>query len=323
MTLVLSIADYHKLSQAELIVQNGSFDKFDITRRFPTLFGEGYCRFIELRDGISLDICDFQLHKSRVTEIPDLEHPLDFRFFALRDCQSQKIKIGTGEYVLSGSGMSSEGISVDRESLRTVVVGIQIIPEVFCSFARDTSGELPPELQHLVRRSEQKLYERSGTQTPAMQVAVQQILQCPYQGLTKQMYLESKIWELAALVVDQEIQINQGGLEMSTLRPSEVDCIYHAKEILLKHLDNPPSLMALARRVGLNDRKLKQGFRIVFGTTVFGLLHDYRMELAHKLLVEGNMSVTQVAQTVGYASLGSFSSAFRKKFGTSPKSCHR
>ncbi|MHC5731764.1 MAG: helix-turn-helix transcriptional regulator, partial [Nostoc sp.] len=108
------------------------------------------------------------------------------------------------------------------------------------------------------------------------------------------MYLESKVWELVALIIQQEIQIHQGSLEIYALRASEVDCVYHAKEILLKHHDNPPSLIQLARQVGLNDRKLKQGFRQVFGTTVFGYLHQYRMELAHKLLIQGNMNITEV-----------------------------
>ncbi|MDF5721948.1 MAG: AraC family transcriptional regulator, partial [Rhizonema sp. PD37] len=96
----------------------------------------------------------------------------------------------------------------------------------------------------------------------------------------------------------------------------------YAREILLKNLDNPPSLIQLARQVGLNDRKLKLGFRYCFGTTVFGYLHDYRMELAHKLLIEKNMNVTQVARKVGYASLSSFHHAFRKKFAVNPKSFH-
>ncbi|MEH2180273.1 helix-turn-helix transcriptional regulator [Nostoc sp.] len=194
---------------------------------------------------------------------------------------------------------------------------------MFRSFAGDASGELSKELRHLVKRSDQSTYERYGTQTPVMQVVLQQILQCPYQGVTKRVYLESKVWELTALVIEQETQIFQGFLEVYPLRPSEIDCVYHAKEILLKNHDNPPSLIQLARQVGLNDRKLKLGFRSVFGTTVFGYLHNYRMELAHNLLIQGHMNITEVAQKVGYASLPSFSNAFRKKFGITPKSCHR
>ena len=56
-----------------------------------------------------------------------------------------------------------------------------------------------------------------------------------------------------------------------------------------------------------------------FGTTAFGYLHEYHMEQARLLLTDTQMSVTQVAHNVGYASLPSFSAAFRKKLGICPR----
>ncbi|MEO0968088.1 MAG: helix-turn-helix transcriptional regulator, partial [Cyanobacteria bacterium J06639_18] len=52
--------------------------------------------------------------------------------------------------------------------------------------------------------------------------------------------------------------------------------------------------------------------------TVFGCLHEYRMETAKKLLEVKKSNINQIAHSVGYASETSFSSAFRKKFGVSP-----
>ena len=321
MTLILSLADYAKqLYQAELIQQNNCTDDFDITRRHP--FGSGYRREIWLRDCISLEIYNYQLKKSIAVEYIDRQHWIEFQFYILIDSPSKNLNFSTGEYFLSGSGMAPEHIYSPEKFLQEVEISVHIKPEAFRAFAGDTSGELPKELQHLIRRSDQLTYERYGIQTFAMQLAVQQILQCPYQGITKRMYLETKVWELMTLLIEQEIQINQGEVNNSVVKPSDVECIYYAREILLKHLDNPPSLIQLARQVGLNDRKLKQGFRQVFGTTVFGYLHDYRMEQAHKLLIERNMNVTQVARKVGYASLSSFNHAFRKKFAVNPKSFH-
>ena len=69
--------------------------------------------------------------------------------------------------------------------------------------------------------------------------------------------------------------------------PAIVCRIHQAKDILIRQIDNPPSLLSLARQVGINDFKLKQGFRQVFGTTVFGYLHSHRMERAAQLL-QGN-----------------------------------
>ncbi|MEH2177626.1 helix-turn-helix domain-containing protein [Nostoc sp.] len=321
MTLILPQADYLKiLYQAEIIQNNDISENFDITRKYQ--FGEGYWRQIQLRDSISLDISNYQQPKSLILKLQERKHPLEFIFFILVDSQFKNLEFKTGEYFLSGSGMASE-CAVFEPSARVIEVAIHIHPKVFHSFAENTSGKLPKELQHLIRRWDQPTYERYGTQTSAMLLAVQQILQCPYQGFTKQIYLEGKVWELVAMVVEQEMQINQGYFQINKLKPSDIDRIYNVREILLKHLDNPPSLIELARQVGLNDCTMKQGFKQVFGTTVFGYLHNCRMQLAYKLLIERNMNVTEVARTVGYASLPSFSNAFRKKFGISPKSCQR
>jgi AraC-like DNA-binding protein len=70
--------------------------------------------------------------------------------------------------------------------------------------------------------------------------------------------------------------------------------------------------------VQLNNRKLKQGFRQVFDNTVFGYLHDYRLEKACQLLIEDRMNIAEVSYAVGFANRGYFAAAFRKKFGINP-----
>lgn len=157
----------------------------------------------------------------------------------------------------------------------------------------------------------------------AMQTPIQQILNCPYQGLIKHLYIESKAIELIALHLEELSPEDENRLQSSALSKETIDQIYHAKEILLSHFHSPPSLMQLARQVGLNDCTLKRGFRQVFGTTAFGCLHQYRMEQAHLLLQGGELSVTKVSEAVGYASLGSFNTAFKKRFGLNPSAIKR
>jgi AraC-like DNA-binding protein len=89
---------------------------------------------------------------------------------------------------------------------------------------------------------------------------------------------------------------------------------------LLNHVANPPTLLELAHQVGLNDRKLKQGFRSVFGTTVFGYLRHYQMQQAKQLLLMPGTTIASVAQAVGYRNPEAFSVAFRRTFDITPKS---
>ncbi|GAB4341955.1 MAG: hypothetical protein OHK0047_33800 [Leptolyngbyaceae cyanobacterium] len=105
------------------------------------------------------------------------------------------------------------------------------------------------------------------------------------------------------------------------IRSSDLERLYQAQAILRQDLENPPSLLELAKQVGLNDYKLKSGFRQIFGTTVFGYLHQQRMQRAYELLTSSDLKVTEVASQVGYTSLSAFSTAFKKSFGISPSHC--
>lgn len=125
--------------------------------------------------------------------------------------------------------------------------------------------------------------------------------------------------ELMALILEDEIEAQEGKQTDFQLKPDDIERVHYAKEILHANFDNPPSTAQLARQVGLNECTLKRGFRACFNTSIFGYLRQYRMEQAKILLMEGRMNVHQAAQAVGYASQSSFASVFRKTFGVNPK----
>ena len=91
-----------------------------------------------------------------------------------------------------------------------------------------------------------------------------------------------------------------------------------AKDYLLKSMAMPPSLPELARIAGINEFKLKHGFKALFGETVFGYLAKARLELAKRALEKGNQTATEIAFELGFSSLPHFSAAFKKQFGFSP-----
>ena len=111
-----------------------------------------------------------------------------------------------------------------------------------------------------------------GQTTPEMQIILHQIVNCPFQGLIKEIYLQTKCLELMALKLEPDTAGERELMRSRILRGDDINRIYHARAILISDFDNPPSLLELARQVGLNDYKLKIGFRQVFNTTVFGYL---------------------------------------------------
>jgi len=107
------------------------------------------------------------------------------------------------------------------------------------------------------------------------------------------------------------------------LSGNDLSKLHAARDIITENIQHPPSLMELARMVGINDFKLKAGFKIEFSNTVFGYLNDLRLDMAKKDLLQKNKSITEIAYDTGYSSLSHFSNAFKKRYGVSPISAQR
>ncbi|MEH2179287.1 TonB-dependent receptor domain-containing protein [Nostoc sp.] len=162
----------------------------------------------------------------------------------------------------------------------TQCISIYWYPDLLESF-QGSFEELPVLLQQLRENSiKQPFHQPLGVTTPAMRLVLKQILQCPLRETLRLMYLEAKVLELLALQIAQWEENHQVLRRSLHFRPDEIECLHHAKAILNQTLDNPPSLLNLAKEIGLNDFKLKRGFREVFGTTVLGYVQFLRLEQA-------------------------------------------
>ncbi len=99
---------------------------------------------------------------------------------------------------------------------------------------------------------------------------------------------------------------------------SERDKIQDAKNIIDQNLETPITIRELSRKVAINECYLKKGFKALTGTTI----HDYQQQLrinkAKELLQEKRLSVTDVANTLGYSSISHFSTAFKRVTGMKP-----
>lgn len=150
--------------------------------------------------------------------------------------------------------------------------------------------------------------------SPEMLTAVDKIFNTSYTGTTRMMFIRSQVMELLA-----HFFANISSIKLDTDIPdSDRDKLYQAKEILTNNMDAPPSLSELSKLIGLNSFKLKKNFKALFGVPVFKYLQSQRLDKAHALLSNTDMSIQEVAEVVGYESMSSFSSAFLGRFGVRP-----
>lgn len=311
MTITLSQSDYWGLFE-QFIPKSPEADDAGGVFSIPAAFGCVFWQEYPLREGVDLAIEEAYFCDDLVVQQGDRPHPIEFTVE-----QGQPSGATQPKYCLYGSGLAPKDTYRIPGRVRTRSINVHIAPAVFQHWIGGMDN-LPEVLQGLLRSPHEHYYEQSGTLTPAMQMTVQQILNCPFHGLTQRLYLESKVWELMALLLADLESAPVGSATASPLKPDDVERIHDASKILQTRLLNPPSLVELARAVGINDHKLKVGFRQVFDTTVFGYLHDRRMERSRQLLESGDLSVAAAAEAVGFASRGHFAAAFRRKYGVNP-----
>lgn len=114
------------------------------------------------------------------------------------------------------------------------------------------------------------------------------------------------------------------GNNQSESHDSRDEILFRSAQIhLLKALDKAPGLHELARQVGTNSKQLNHSFKACVGMTVYEYLREERMKEARKLLSSTSISISEIATTIGFSSVGTFSTAFKERFGIPPSRFRR
>lgn len=183
--------------------------------------------------------------------------------------------------------------------------------------AHVATGPLAALRGHLQARAPALLRRRHVPISAAMRGVMQQLMACPLQGPARCFWLEAKVLELLALqLAPPEVPTAPA---QHRLRSADIERLHAARALLLQDLSQPPTLPQLATLSGLNECKLKQGFRALFGDTVYGCLLHCKLEKARGCLLQGQMTIAEVADAVGYRHASHFTAAFKKKYGILPK----
>ncbi len=163
-----------------------------------------------------------------------------------------------------------------------------------------------------------KKFYKDKALSPSMLAILNQLLNEKIGRNVKSLYLKGKIFELLSVYFNASTNPN---IDLCPFLSDDnnVKKIKKAKEIIIERMTNPPSLIELAKEVEISVKNLKEGFKQVYGNTVYGYLYEYKMGVASQMLTSKNYNVNEVAIHLGYSTSSHFISAFKNKFGTTPK----
>ena len=192
----------------------------------------------------------------------------------------------------------------------SVIVSINKFHSLF-SVQADYISILSPD-------KKKKKYYAEGTICPSMAVVLSQLFHYSLHPSLKNLYYKGKAYELLSLYFNKMEDPNAVQCPF-LIDEDNVLKIKKAREILIANMAEPPGLQQLADEIGLNMKKLKIGFKQIYGDTVYGFLFDYKMDFALKLLDSGSYNVNEVGLKIGYSTGSHFIAGFKKKFSTTPK----
>lgn len=220
-----------------------------------------------------------------------------------------------------------KGSCIERSICKTdrwKYVCLYLTPRGLTELLDIAAEDVPRSALWLTRAQEFDYHASVLPMQSAMTVAVNDILACGFTGANRHAYMRAKTLELLTTVIDSLDRYFEAAPRSSlSLSTKDREKIARAQAIMSEDLEGHLTLAELARRVGLNRTKLALGFKEVYGISVQEYWRDARLIRARELLSAGTARITDVAFSMGYAEVSSFTRAFTRKFGFLPRDCRK
>lgn len=327
----------HGASLSEVFAHlEGSASRFTVTHHpqrqlsaaripVPPDEGDGEWELINLRDQVFVVVTNCLFADTRVELVPSEEF-IEFHFTLVGPVQLEAAGLEQVEVRDPLMVICKQGAGADY----TVwgVPGTHHSVSLYCTLdflvqsLGLTASVSTPGLNRLLGNISERLLCYQLPIKISLADIARQLMALPYEGYRRLLYAEAKVNELLCLCIDELLALRtESVMEMFTAR--ELRMFEEVRRVLASNYSAPPTISELARLVGTNTTKLKRGFKLLYGMTIFEFGHQHRMQHALRLLAEEKLSVAAVAKQVGYQHQASFASAFKEHFAFLPKEARR
>jgi AraC-like DNA-binding protein len=263
-------------------------------------------------------------YQNESNEFQNVEREIDSNFIQFHFCVKglSKFIFNEGRYTLD---ILEENSLLLYNPQRELPINLEIKPKssliTLLISIKKFHGLFSQEADYITFLSvdnKDKKYYKDGKISPSMAIVLNQLINYNLNQSIKNLYFKGKAYELLSLYFNRSEDAN---IEQCPflVDESNVIKIRKAKDIIILKMAEPPTLQELSEEIGLSLKKLKEGFKQIYGDSVFSFLFDYKMEVARKLLESGDYNVSEVGLKVGYSTASHFIAAFKKKYSTTPK----
>ncbi|MGB3149654.1 MAG: AraC family transcriptional regulator [Maribacter sp.] len=299
--------------------------------RLPESIGTGVIVGIDFDDGLGLIRYDCTFHMDIQFEFTvNKVHPLKFLFCELGSItHSFSDETVTHELPLFKNAIvasSSHNGHVVRfqKGLRTIWNSLELDRRRFQSKVSCELNELNSNLRNLLNDiTAKKTFYHEGFYSLELAEIFKVWSAYKTDKFLKKLELEGSAYRILTLQILQFQDDLKNDGNKTLLRKAELNQMVRAIEIIEENLDNLPRIDEIAIEVGLNEKKLQQGFKEIVGRTVNGYIRQKRLSKAKTLLLNTDYTLSYISSAIGYNSSSYFSKIFREEFGVGPSEFKR
>lgn len=276
--------------------------------------GHGYFWVYFFKDMFEITIQDFVFSDDYVLECPETEFLSVLYYISVSGEELHpyhqlspnrlNVKIGKDNAIYQ---------AIYHKNVPLQSVAFSINPEFYRQYLQQ---KFPGEY---IDPSEAFKQMENGNDFPELVALLIQIRNYRGSGISAKMFYEGKILEAISLIMERAKQ-NHAKKNKLHLSDEEIDNLTAVAAYLDNHFSFSTIPMdRLCQIAFMGQTKLKVSFKEYFGCTIFDYILQRRIEHAQHLLIGTDLSISEIAQAVGYIRSDSFSKQFHKVTGLLPR----
>ncbi|UZO80872.1 helix-turn-helix transcriptional regulator [Aquimarina sp. ERC-38] len=294
--------------------------------RLPPEVGKGTIKGINFKHGLGILQYDCTFYEDvEILFVINNIHPLKLLFcmdgeFQHRFENDKAIHvIETYHNAIVASSKHHGHILKFKKDTYTAINSVEIAREVFISRIECDLGHMDPGLQKLFRDCKAKEpFYYNGTYSYKMAEILEEMNQFAHEDLLKKIFLQGKSYEILTHQILQYQDDLRSENEKYVLRKSEIKLIEQAAEDIRENIESFQGIESLSATIGLNQKKIQIGFKALFKMTVNTYVQKVRMDMAKKLLLNTDLSISEICYKLGINSVSYLSKLFKEQYNLTP-----
>lgn len=140
----------------------------------------------------------------------------------------------------------------------------------------------------------------------------------PLNQLFYEYYVSTKAAEFFLLALNNMLSSKKRFIK-GDMSEREVHWAFALRSTIIDNLEKSLTIHDLSAMVGVNETYAKSVFKRFFGETLHQFYRNKKLEWAHSLLVDTDLSIAEIADRVGFINVGHFCRNFKNKYNDTPK----